>query len=208
MRFKPTFVQESVVAPTNLGFGAGAFAAYDYDLRTDFGAYLSVRFGRALAVTPTIGLRFEARPKHNLANVKHPAGAIIRNSNLLASSSAAVAVDAAAGATTIVANNSGYVRDDYVFILGSGGTRIEWQRVSRVDTGSPNYTLRLDGPLLNAHTAAQADLIVSRADVFSPVWLPGGDIWRLTFDNQPEAFGSWWYAADAVRWADLKTYAG
>jgi hypothetical protein len=114
----------------------------------------------------------------------NPGGNNVRASSIAAAgaSTAVATTNVAIGDTVInVTSGTGFAAGDVIKIEdGSGGTftRLEFARVSKVVTNA----LYLDAPVQFAHTTAQADTVVNGADVFAPIWLPGGSLWELIFD--------------------------
>ncbi len=166
------------------------------DLRTKFGAYVFAKIGRggttALSGGTTPGVDVLMRRVLNndvaVAGGVHPAGIPAYLSSIVAASSTTVNVNSNSGQAVLnVASVTGFAAGDLICIQDSGGgvTRLEWHRVSKV-SGS---TLVLDRNLQFSHTAAQADTVRNKADVFAPAWLPGGSLWEVIFDYGDDSAG-------------------
>lgn len=180
----------SVLAATVLARGSTARGTWDG--RTKFGAYLFLKIGRGGTAALTNGIDVLVRRVLNndtagAGNV-HPAGMPALLSTTVAASATTVSADSASGQATLnVALITGFAAGDILCIQDSGGgvTRLEWHRVSKTATG----ILTLDRALQFTHTAAQADTVRNKADVFAPIWIPGGSLYEVIFDYGDDAAG-------------------
>lgn len=182
----PVFLDyQSVVAAQTLALGATARGTLD--LRSVFGAYLFVKLGRGgtTALTNSLTVRL-SRVLNNdtaAAGSVHPVGAPLLASQTVAAAATTCATsDSNAGQPALnVASVTGFAAGDTISIADAGGTtftRWEFQRVSKTAAG----VLTLDRNLAFTHTAAGADLVRNKADVFAPIWCAGGSLWECIFD--------------------------
>lgn len=159
------------------------------DLRTKFGAYLFARIGRAGTTALTAGIQI--RVNRTLSNnaIEHPASLAPLGPGLtVAAIATTVDTDSASGQRTLqCANVTSFVAGDYI-LIGGGTAREEWARVARV-VGGAGGDLILDRNLRFAHTAAQADTVRNKADVYPPVWLPGGSVYEIIVDYEASTTG-------------------
>jgi len=181
----PVFLDnQSVIAAQTLTLGSTARGALD--LRSAFGAYAFVKLGRGGTTALTNSLTFRlSRVLNNdtaAAGSVHPVGAPALASQIAAAASTTCATsDSAAGQPALnVTSVTGFAAGDVVLVQDSGGgfTRLEWQRVSKTAAG----VLTLDRNLAFTHTAAGADTVRNKADVFAPLWLAGGSLWEVIAD--------------------------
>jgi hypothetical protein len=186
----PTFSEQNVVPAATLARGATARGTVE--LTSKFGMYLLVRIGRTDTTALGTAISVQIRRVYGGASGAriHPGSALNRTSSTAAAgASTTVSADSAAGqAILTVASGAGISAGDLLKIQDSGGgvTRLEFQRVSKVSGG----TITLDDNLQYTHTAAQADTVVNGADVFAPIWCPGGCLWEVVFDYGAAASGS------------------
>ena len=162
------------------------------DLRSEFGAFAFCKLGRGGTTALTNGVDVLFRRVLNndgaSAGAVHPAGMPALLSSTVAAASTTVSSDSNSGqAVLTVASGTGIAAGDILCIQDSGGgvTRLEWQRVSKISGG----TITLDRNLTFTHTAAQADTVRNKADVFAPIWLPGGSLWECVLDYGDDAAG-------------------
>lgn len=164
------------------------------DLSAKFGAYLFPAVGRSASGTLSEAVAFRVYPRAKGGStwdqIPHPGPETERLGGTGSASESTVSVDAAAAATSItLASAAGFAAEDVIVINdGSGGgfTRLEWNRVRRVATN----TLHLSLPLQFAHTAAQADKVRNRAEVYPKIWLDGGAVYECIFDYAPGGVGN------------------
>lgn len=161
------------------------------DLRTKFGAMLFCKVGRGGTTALTNGVDLLIRRVLNndaaIAGGVHPVHVALASSTTAASSTT-VSSDSNSGQAALnVTSIAGFVAGDLICIQDSGGgvTRLEWQRVSKTATG----VLTLDRNLQFTHTAAQADTVRNKSDVFNPIWVPGGSLVEVIFDYGDDSAG-------------------
>lgn len=157
-----------------------------------FGAYLFIKMGRGGTTALSAGMDILVRRVLNndtaAAGGVHPAAMPALLSSTAAAAGTTVNVDSAAGQAALnVASITGFAAGDIICIQDSGGgvTRLEWHRVSKTATG----ILTLDRNLQFAHTAAQADTVRNKSDVFGPIWVPGGSLYEVIFDYGSQSTG-------------------
>lgn len=163
------------------------------NLQTAFGAWAFVKLGRGgtAALTTAASVRFSRVPANGAlqVGVPHPDLGNTRSTQTAAAASTTCATsDSTAGSQTLnVALITGFAAGDLICIQDSGGgtTRLEWQRVSKTATG----ILTLDEGLTFTHTAAGADTVRNKADVFTPIWLPGLSLWEAVVDYGADTTG-------------------
>lgn len=172
----------------------GATVRGTLDLRAKYGAYVFGKQGRGGTAALTNGVNFMLRRVLN--NDTAAAGGVHPEmfnflSSVIAASSTTVNVDAALGAVEIkLAAITGLAVGDDLCIQDSGGgvTRLEWARIAKLTVAS-GTGVTLDRPLQFAHTAAQADTVRNKADVFAPFWIDGGSLIEVVFDYADDAAG-------------------
>jgi hypothetical protein len=156
------------------------------DLRTKHGAFLFIRIGRTGTTALTNGVVVRCNRTLSNDGIGHPAGIGLGPGFAAAAVSTTVNADSAAGQNLLnVASTSGFAVEDYI-LIGGGTAREEWGRVAQVVSATQ---LRLDRPLQFTHTAAQADTVRNKADVYPPVWLPGGATWEVIVDYGDDTAG-------------------
>lgn len=163
------------------------------DLTAKFGAFLLVRIGRTdtTALGTAIAVLIRRVYGGSTGTRIHPNSGNNRTSSTAAAgaSTTCATSDSNSGqAVLTVTSGTGFAAGDLIKIQDSGGgvTRLEFQRVSKVS----GAVLTLDDILQFTHTAAGADTVVNGADVFAPIWLPGGALWEVVFDYGAAASGS------------------
>ena len=158
------------------------------DLRAKFGAYLFCRVGRVGTTALTTGIQFRVNRVPNNNGNAHPASLAPLGPGLTAATNGNTTVnaDSASGQRTLnVASSTNFVGGDYI-IIGSGTARQEYARVVRI----PDAThIVVDRNLTNTHTAAQADTVRNKCDVWPPVWLPGGSTYEIIADYEASTTG-------------------
>lgn len=164
------------------------------DLRTKYGAMIFGKIGRGGTAALTNGVAFRCRRVLNndtaVAGGSHPQMFDFL-SQAVAGISTTINVDVAAAQPEIkLASITSIVVGDMVCIQDSGGgvTRLEWGVVSKLSVAS-GTGVTLDRPLQFAHTAAQADTVRNKADVFAPFWIEGGSLYECLFDYGDDAVG-------------------
>lgn len=159
------------------------------DLRTRFGAYLFARHGRAGTTALTVGVQFRVNRVPGNNTIEHPASLAPLGPGLtVAANSTTVDVDSASGQRVLnVAAITGFAVGQYI-LIGGGTAREEWARVARTSAAAPR-ALILDRNLRFPHTAAQADTVRNQADIYPPVWLPGGSTYEIIADYEASTTG-------------------
>lgn len=181
----PTLWTDNVVVVASAALALGGQARGTLDLRAKFGAYLFVRIGRGGVNALTDGIDVLVRRTLNNGAIIHPGPHVALLSSAAAASATTVNVDSAAGQRALnVALITGFAAGD-VMVIGPGTAREEYARVSKTAAG----VLTVDDNLQFTHTAVQADPVRNKADVFSPVWLPGGALYEVVFDYGNDASG-------------------
>jgi hypothetical protein len=155
------------------------------------GAFLFIAVGRTGVNALTNGVEVRVNRTLNNNARGHPAALVPLGPGLsvAANSTTCSGSDSAAGQTTLnVASTTGFVQGDYVLIQDAGGglTRMEWARVSRVTSST---ALLVDRALQFTHTAAGADTVRNKSDIYPPVWVPGGTVYELIFDYGDDTSG-------------------
>jgi hypothetical protein len=171
----------------------GSTVGGQLDLRAKFGAYLMAKIGRGGTTALTNGVDFLVRRILNndtaTAGGVHPAGMPGLLSTIVAASSTTCATSNSNSGQPVlnVALITGFAAGDVICIQDSGGgvTRLEWGRVSKTATG----VLTLDRNLQFTHTSAGADTVRNKADVFAPIWMPGGSLYECLFDYGDDTAG-------------------
>lgn len=174
----PTFT--AVLAPVVLASGTTLGATPGtLDLRTSLGAILNVRIGRRVATALTRSGYVLSRRTNN-GNSVLPTLDYSRYSGTVAAASSTVSSGGASGSNQVVlASGTGFAAGD-VICLHSDDTsalRVEWARVIDVTSA----TLTVDRNFRTSHSSA--DRVTNQADMFSGLWLPGGDIWEVQHVN-------------------------
>jgi len=172
------------------------------DLRTAYGAKIMVQIGRsdAIALSVGVGVRVNriltfvaggALPPYSSGGpftVGHPAPEFSAVGQIEAATVTTVNADTALGALLLnVASSAGFAAGDVITIGSDSYTRWEVRRVVRVPAGGA--TLQVETPLQFAHTAAQADRVINKADVYS-IPVDGGSYVELLIDYGASATGS------------------
>lgn len=172
----PSFTDNvSVIAAADLA--RGSIARGTLDLLAKWGAWLMVRLGREGTTALDVSAKVVIRRLINGVAIRHPAAAILE-SQVAAAQSTTVNVDSNSGQNVLqVASVASFAAADLI-VIGAGTAREEWARVSKI-SGS---TLVLDSNLLSTHTAAQADTVRNKADVFAAIWVEGGAQYEVVVD--------------------------
>lgn len=160
------------------------------DLRTKFGAYIFCRHGRVGTTALTSGVQFRVNRVPNNNGVAWPASLAPIGPGLTAATNGNTTVDTDSNSgqrTLQVANTANFVNGDYI-IIGQGTARQEYARVVRL-VGGAGGDLILDRNLTNTHTAAQADTVRNKCDVWPPVWLAGGSVYEIIADYEASTTG-------------------
>lgn len=180
----------SVIAAAVLARGSTTRGTID--LRSKLGARLYAKLGRGGTTALTNGVNLLIRPVVNnngaSAGAVHPYSIDMLSQTVAASSTTCATSDSNSGQAALnVASITGFAAGDLICIQDSGGgvTRLEWHRVSKTATG----VLTLDRNLSFTHTSAGADTVRNKADVFPPIWVPGGSLYEVIFDYGDDAAG-------------------
>lgn len=175
------------------GLAKGSTSRATLDLRTANGAYIFGKLGRGGTTALTNGVDFLVRRILNNGaagiGVRHPAGMYPLRSEYAAAASTTVNVDSNSDQNELkLASISGLAVGDLLCITDAGFTRTEWARISKLTVAS-GTGITLDAPLVYTHTSAQADTVRNKAEVFPPLWIPGGSLYEVIFDYGDDAAG-------------------
>jgi hypothetical protein len=194
--FTPTLMTfSSPISATSYATSTTPSTTVTLDLTVSFGAWLYCRIGRNVGTALTryayIGIR---RSFNGSSTLRHPANNYDFISSIAAANATTVSSGGAAGATTMVlASGTSYAANQMV-LAQLAGARAEWFEIDNLTTAT--ITIDDSAGFLISHSAS--DVVVNGADVGS-VWLPGGDIWRITpVNNSGQTVCM---AVDAVRYA-------
>lgn len=183
----PTFTDNlALLGPATLAKGSVARAVWD--LRTAFGGRLFIDLGKGGTAALAAGANIQIRPIVNGSSITRPGGTSRAQNTTTANSTTCATSDSVLGQPALnVALITGFAAGDIICIQDSGGgvTRLEFARVSKTATG----VLTLDNNLIYTHTAAGADTVRNKADVFAPIWLPGGCEYEIIIDYGAETTG-------------------
>src|SRR5262245_8304984 len=158
------------------------------DLRTKFGAYLYARVARVGTTALTVGIQFRVNRVPNNNAIAHPASLAPLGPGLTAATNGNTTVnaDSNSGQRTVnVASSTNFVAGDFI-VIGAGTARQEFARVVRIPGAT---SIVVDRNLTNTHTAAQADTVRNKCDVWPPVWLPGGSVYEIIADYEASTTG-------------------
>lgn len=188
-----TFTQ--LLAATSYATGAAPQTTITLDLTTKFGADLLLRIGRNAATALTRAARFSIRRTNNgSASIRHPANAY----DFLSSTAAVNATTlngavSAAATTALLTSGTGFAADQ-TCLAQSSGLRAEFFSITDLTTAT--ITIDDSGGFLIAHNSG--DVVTNGADC-GTIWLPGGDIWKITpINNSGQTLV---FAADAEIYA-------
>lgn len=179
----------SVIAAAVLARGSTTRGTLD--LRSKHGAYILAKVGRGGTTALTNGVNFICRRVLNndtaAAGGVHPVMFDFLGSSAAANSTTVNSDSNSGQAALNVASITGFAAGDTICIQDAGGgvTRLEWHRVAKTATG----ILTLDRNLQYTHTAAQADTVRNKADVFAPFWIDGGSLYECIFDYGDDSAG-------------------
>jgi hypothetical protein len=177
--------------PRTVSLARGSAAWGALDLRGKHGAYLFPRVGRSGTTVLTTGVEVHIRRILTYAGAGtlgngHPGDIVSLTGNTLVAQSTFVNADTAAITYSLnVASTASFAVND-LLIIGGGTAREEWARVGRITSGT---VFGLDRPLQFAHTAAQADTVRNKADVYGPIWVLGGCGIEVIFDYSDDTTG-------------------
>lgn len=150
------------------------------DLRTVWYAKLFPAIGRvtATALTTAAPPRIRIRALHNgTASNFASLSPLDCVANVAATNATTLNGGVSAGAPSfVVTSGTGWVQGD-LFCMSSGSSRVEFGRVSKVS----GTTITPDFPIQIAHNSG--DTITRSADIFAPVYVPGGLEYLVQSDN-------------------------
>lgn len=157
----------------------GAKSSTTLNLTEKRGAWLYIALGRldnaGITGTP---LTVSVRGTPDDLSINHPDSSLSRTGNSVTSDGdTTVDADVAQGARVLsVAATTNFAIGDLIYIGATDGTRGEFAKVVAIDAG---VSLTVDADLINAHTAAQADVVFNQTDVFSRIWIGGGSVMAI-----------------------------
>jgi hypothetical protein len=191
----PTYTDNvAVIAATVLA--RGSVARGTLDLRSKFGADLFIKIGRGGTTALTNGVNVLVRKVVNndgaSAGASHPTGGYESLSTTAAATSTTVDADSNSGQAVLnVTSTTGFAAGDIICIqdAGAGVTRLEFHRVSKITNPGASGELNLDRNLTFTHTAAQADTVRNKSDVFAPIWVRGGSLVAVVIDYGDDSAG-------------------
>jgi len=162
----------AVIASQTLARGSAVSATRA--IGTRLADYFLVKIGRQGTTALTNGVDVIFRSSANANAKAHPTGPTF-TSQIAAAVSTTVDTDSASGQKTLqVASSTGFAAGDMV-LIGGGTAREEWARISKVVGAS--HDLVMDRNLEYSHTAAQADTVRNKADIFPPFrWEGPGNV--------------------------------
>lgn len=178
---------ESLTVVSAQTLARGSLVSGQIDLRACLGGYVFIRIGRQGTNPLTNGVSTLLRrvPNGGLPGWWHPVGFELPGS-YAAASSTTVNINSNYGSLVLnVASVSGFAAGDIICIEAADHSRLEFHRVAATATG----VLTLDAPLKYNHTAAQADAVRNKADVFPPMYLEGWSMWDVTVDYADDTAG-------------------
>lgn len=148
------------------------------DLRTKWGAWVYPRIGRRAATALTVASRIVIRRTFNNDATLHVSQSMDRVSSTAAVTATTLNGSTSIAATTaILTSGTGFAAGDIICFSDASATEVEFARVSSISTN----TITLDAALKLAHTSG---IVVSNgADVFAPMFLPGGATYEFRADN-------------------------
>lgn len=166
----------SPIAATSYATSTTPGTTVTLDLTTKFGAWLYCRIGRNAATALTRAAYLAIRRSVNgSSTLRHPASNYDFISSIAAVSATTVSSGGAAGATTMVlASGTGFAAGN-VCLAQLSGARAEFFTIDNLTTAT--ITIDDSAGFLVTHNAS--DVVTNGADC-GTIWLPGGDIWRIT----------------------------
>jgi hypothetical protein len=180
----PSFTDPTTVVADGT-LAKGSISSGTLNLAAKFGAWLFLAIGKGGTTGLSNGCAVLVRRTLNAGGTIHPCLPSRQQNTTTVNGNTTVNSTSNSGQNVLnVASVTNFAAGDVICIQDSGGgvTRLEFARVSKV-SGS---TLVLDDNLQYTHTAAQADTVRNKADVFTPLWLAGGCTWEVIFDNGAE----------------------
>lgn len=173
----PSVIAAAVVANQTTGTTANNLAG-TLNLRQKEGARLIVRIGRRVATALTRPAFVAVRFTDN-STLTVPSGRLdsVQSSATTAAAATTLSANAAADAMSIAVNGiTNFAVGDAICISDSGGARISFNQIARID----GLTLHLVLPLQRSHN--QNDDVTNLAHVHDfPI--PSGDIYRISVVN-------------------------
>jgi hypothetical protein len=198
----PTFTESLLYGPDIMTRSSSTIRKV-IDLRAKYGARILVQIGRSDAVALSVGvavrvnriLTFPASgslPPYQTGGpftVGHPAPEFSGVGQIEAATATSVNSNTSAGALLLnVATSMGFAAGDVITIGTGDYNRWEVRRLARIPTGG--VTLQVDAPLQFAHTAAQADVVVNKADCYV-ISVDGGSYIEALVDYGASATGNY-----------------
>lgn len=152
------------------------------DLTTKLGAWLLVRIGRRVLTALTNPGRVIVRATSN-DTVIHPSPVLDRVTDTVLAVAPTLTSGTAIGDMTIPVSSITGLSSTGGDVLCLHSDDTAGSRVEFVDTDlASGSTVTLRSPLKLAHSSG--DRVTNKADVFPPLWLPGGDIYAIRCLNQ------------------------
>jgi hypothetical protein len=150
------------------------------DLRTVPGAYITTFIGRQSG-TPTSAAYFAIRPTNSNGDVI-PITTFDHVGQGPTTACSATTVNQAGGLSTsqntvTVTAAGSLARGDTICVFNSGGTNVQWNRIS--GGSGTSWTVERNWRVANAN----GDNFTNLADV-RKIWIPGGDQYEFRFVNQ------------------------
>lgn len=175
--FTPTGLTfTTVLAPTSYATSTTPNATLTLDLTAKYGAWLFPMIGRNAATALTRAAYWGIRRSFNSSStIRLPQNNYDFIGSTAAVNATTVASGGAAGATTMVlASGTGFAAGQ-MCLAQLAGARPEFFQIDNLTTAT--ITIDDGGGFLVTHNAS--DVVTNGADVGN-IWLPGGDVWRLT----------------------------
>lgn len=186
----PNFTDYQSVIPA-AALARGSTVRGTLDLKAKYGGMLFVQISRGgtTALTNGVGISVRKLVNDGTNDIPHPGDYWAGLSGTVAASATTCATsDSNSGQPALnVALITGFAAGDNICIQDSGGgfTRFEFARVSKTAAG----VLTLDRNLIFTHTAAGADTVRNKADLFAPIFLEGGSLYEVILDYGDDAAG-------------------
>ena len=190
----PVFQTSLLLGPVGIALGARGRAVYD--LTDSYGAYILARIGRGGTTGLTTGVNVRVNrlvsytvngsplPYSALSGtlvLPHPAAISSQVGGTAAAARTTIDANVSAGATQIfVASTTGFAAGDVITLDGETG--YDRGEVNRVLTVFDATTLNLFSPRIFAHTLAQADPVLNKADVWE-IPVDGGSWIEVIVDH-------------------------
>lgn len=167
------------------------------DLRTEHGAYVFIRVGKGgtTTISPTgVDIKIRRLFTDGSANtLNHPTPHVLLKTSTsgAGASSRLSAYTGGANPTITVGSGTNFNSGDIISICTSTAdcSNIEFFQVL-YKSGS---TLYIDKPFINSHTTGDGnstgDIVLNKAEVFAPVWIPGGAYYDFMVDYRTQTTG-------------------